>query len=80
MSGQYVDQRDLKHHVGQPPTVVVAGGVAGSVPGRDGGVRGAGGGADRAPTGRLARVVRACDDLLGAGWSLADRILAPDPH
>ncbi|MFD6683811.1 MULTISPECIES: hypothetical protein [Micromonospora] len=43
-------------------------------------MRGAGGGADRAPTGRLARVVRACDDLLGAGWSLADRILAPDPH
>ncbi|WP_249037868.1 AAA family ATPase [Micromonospora noduli] len=27
---------------------------------------------------RLARAVRACDDLLAAGWSLADPIAAPD--
>ncbi|MEU8214159.1 AAA family ATPase [Micromonospora taraxaci] len=29
---------------------------------------------------RLARAVRACDDLLAAGWSLADPIAAPDLH
>ncbi|MGC4758718.1 AAA family ATPase [Micromonospora trifolii] len=29
---------------------------------------------------RLARAVRACDDLLAAGWSLADPIAAPDVH
>ncbi|MEU7778587.1 MULTISPECIES: AAA family ATPase [Micromonospora] len=32
------------------------------------------------PAERLARAVRACDDLLAAGWSLADPIAAPDLH
>ena len=31
-------------------------------------------------TERLARAVRACDDLLAAGWSLTDPIAAPDLH
>ncbi|MFI6781684.1 hypothetical protein [Micromonospora sp. NPDC050276] len=29
---------------------------------------------------RLVRAVRACDDLLAAGWSLADPIAATDLH
>lgn len=29
---------------------------------------------------RLARAVRACDDLLAAGWSFTDPIAAPDLH
>ncbi|NYH42292.1 hypothetical protein HNR22_002019 [Micromonospora jinlongensis] len=29
---------------------------------------------------RLARAVRACDDLLAASWSLSDPTTAPDLH
>ncbi|MGW3899056.1 AAA family ATPase [Micromonospora profundi] len=29
---------------------------------------------------RLARAVKACDDLLAEGWALADPIVAPDSH